>query len=157
MLYFRNDVASRYSKLSRFDILAVHMRNALMVRELHLPQPLVRFSVLSFVLFFFSFHSRSLSGIVLGIIYFRRSTHVTRNIFATGPPCRTFIFKDPSEECVNGDCVNLRAASPLSASPSLPWRGNPLYALAIDLYRDRLGLSNLRSLIYAINILCAFA
>lgn len=45
-----------YSKLSRFDILAVHMRNALMVRELHLPQPLVGLSVsFSFVLFLVSF------------------------------------------------------------------------------------------------------
>lgn len=41
-----------YSKLSRFDILAVHMRNALMVRELHLPQP-SRETLRFFLLFFF--------------------------------------------------------------------------------------------------------
>lgn len=88
-------------------------------------------------LFFSSFSlfnlARFLSGRSSLCVYFRGSAHVMRNIFATGPPCRTFIFKDWSEECVNGDRVNLYGYSASLQDSFLCTRDKPVIDLIFTL------------------------
>lgn len=156
MLYFRNDVASRYSKLSRFDILAVHTRNALISpRAAPAATSRERFSALSFVPFFVSFSLAFWDSPRYHLFSEFDPRHA--EYFCNWTAVSDVYFQRSKRGmCKRRLCKLTRGIATLCIAVTAMARESP-YALAIDLHRDRLGLSNLRSLIYAINILCAFA